>query len=114
MPDRNEAVPEDRHIKLRVGLHVGDMIVEGDDVYGDGVNIAARLEGLAWPGGIACSAAARDHVGNKLEIEFIDQGEIAVKNIAQPLHVYFVNLGKTAPGHPEQNTAPSRPQSRAE
>jgi adenylate cyclase len=91
MPDRNDGVPEDRHIRFRIGLHVGDMIVEGDDVYGDGVNIAARLEGLASPGGIACSAAVHDHVGNKLAIDFADQGEKTVKNMAHPLHVYFVN-----------------------
>ncbi|MFZ5677523.1 MAG: TPR end-of-group domain-containing protein [Pseudomonadota bacterium] len=96
MPQRNETLPEDRHIRFRVGLHVGDMIVDGDDIYGDGVNIAARLEGLATPGGIACSAAVRDHIGHKLDIDFIDQGEKAVKNIAQKLHVYFVGLGRTA------------------
>jgi len=97
MPHRNEALPEDRHIKFRVGLHVGDMIVEGDDIYGDGVNIAARLEGLAAPGGIACSAAVRDHIGHKLDIDFVDQGEKAVKNIAQPLHVYFVGPVRSEP-----------------
>ena len=90
MPERNDGVPEDRHIRFRIGLHVGDMIVEGDDVYGDGVNIAARLESLAIPGGIACSAAVHDHIGNKLALDFIDQGEKAVKNLAQPLHVFFV------------------------
>ncbi len=107
MPGRNESVPEDRHIKFRIGIHVGDVIIDGDDVYGDGVNIAARLEGLAWPGGIACSAAVRDHVGNKLEVEFIDQGEKAVKNIAQPLHLYFVTPGRIPV---EQGPAKSRSQ----
>ena len=92
MPERNAGVPEDRHIKFRIGINVGDIIVEGDDFYGDGVNMAARLEGLAGPGGIACSAAVRNQVGNKLEMEFLDQGEKTVKNIAQPVHVYFVNL----------------------
>ena len=74
MVERNAGVPEDRHIKFRIGINVGDLIVDGDDFYGDGVNMAARLEGLANPGGIACSAAARNQVGNKLEIEFLDQG----------------------------------------
>jgi adenylate cyclase len=93
MPQRNAGVPEDRHIKFRIGINLGDIIVDGDDFYGDGVNMAARLEGLAGPGGIACSATVRNHVGNKLELEFLDQGEKTVKNIAQPVHVYFVNLG---------------------
>ena len=91
MPDAIRRVPEDRHIKFRIGINLGDIIVDGDDFYGDGVNLAARLEGLAGPGGIACSAVVRDQVGNKLEMEFIDQGEKTVKNIAQPVHVYLVN-----------------------
>ena len=91
IPGRNVGVPEDRHIKFRIGIHVGDIIVDGDDFYGDGVNLAARLEGLAEPGGIACSAVVRSQVGNKLEIGFIDQGERNVKNIAQPVHVYFID-----------------------
>jgi adenylate cyclase len=98
MPERNAGIPEDRHIKFRIGINLGDIIVEGDDFYGDGVNMAARLEGLAGPGGIACSAVVRNQVGNKLELEFLDQGEKTVKNIAQPVHVYFINLGTpTAP-----------------
>ena len=98
MPERNVGIPEDRHIKFRIGINLGDIIVEGDDFYGDGVNMAARLEGLAGPGGIACSAVVRNQVGNKLELEFLDQGEKTVKNIAQPVHVYFVNLGTPAGG----------------
>lgn len=98
MVERNTGVPEDRHIKFRIGINLGDIIVDGDDFYGDGVNMAARLEGLAGPGGIACSAVVRDQVGNKLELEFLDQGEKTVKNIAQPVHVYFVNLGAPANG----------------
>ena len=94
MPERNAGIPEDRHIKFRIGINLGDIIVDGDDFYGDGVNMAARLEGLAGPGGIACSAVVRNQVGNKLELEFLDQGEKTVKNIAQPVHVYFVNLGR--------------------
>jgi adenylate cyclase len=98
MPERNVGVPQDRHIKFRIGINLGDIIVDGDDFYGDGVNIAARLEGLAGPGGIACSAVVRNQVGNKLELEFVDQGEKTVKNIAQPVHVYFVNLGTSTNG----------------
>jgi len=97
MPERNAGVPDDRHIKFRIGINLGDIIVDGDDFYGDDVNLASRLEGLAGPGGIACSATVRTQVGSKLEVEFLDQGEIAVKNIAQPVHVYFISLGKAAP-----------------
>ncbi len=113
MPARNEGVPEDRHIKFRIGINLGDIIVEGDDFYGDGVNMAARLEGLAGPGGIACSAVVRNQVGNKLEIEFIDQGEKTVKNIAQPVHVYFVNLGTPA-GAAAPAAASGQPRARSD
>jgi adenylate cyclase len=92
MPARNAGLAEDRHIRFRIGLHVGDLIVEGDDFYGDGVNLAARLEGLAGPGGIACSAMVRQQIGNRLEVGFLDQGAKAVKNIAEPVHVFFVDL----------------------
>jgi adenylate cyclase len=91
MQDRNAGVPEDRHIKFRIGINVGDIIVEGEDFYGDGVNVAARLQALAAPGGIACSEVVRGQIGNKLELEFLDQGEKTVKNIAQAVHVYFLN-----------------------
>ena len=74
MLERNSGVPEDRHIKFRIGINLGDIIVEGDDFYGDGVNMASRLEILAGPGGIACSAVVRNQVGNKLDLEFLDQG----------------------------------------
>ena len=96
MHDRNAGVPDDRQIKFRIGINIGDIIVEGDDFYGDGVNLASRLEALAGPGGIACSAVVRHQIGNKLEIEFLDQGEKTVKNLAQPVHVYFINLGVAA------------------
>lgn len=98
MVERNTGVPEDRHIKFRIGINLGDIIVDGDDFYGDGVNMAARLEGLAGPGGIACSAVVREQVGNKLELEFLDQGEKTVKNIAQPVHVYSAQGEATAGG----------------
>jgi adenylate cyclase len=105
MPERNAGIPEDRHIKFRIGINLGDIIVDGDDFYGDGVNVAARLEGLARPGGIACSAAVRNQVGNKLPIEFLDQGEKTVKNITQPVHVYFVNLGNASMSGATQGAA---------
>jgi adenylate cyclase len=92
MVERNVGVPEDRHIKLRIGINLGDIVVDGDGFYGDSVNMAARLEGLAGPGGIACSAVVRNQIGNKLELDFLDQGEKTVKNIAQPVRVYFINM----------------------
>ena len=110
MIGRNEGVPEDRHIKFRIGINVGDLIVDGDDFYGDGVNMAARLEGLASPGGISCSAAVRTQIGNKLELDFLDQGEKTVKNIAQPVHVYFINMAEAAPASaPQAGVSPPAP-----
>jgi adenylate cyclase len=84
--------------QVSFGINLGDIIVEGDDFYGDGVNMAARLEGLAGPGGIACSAVVRHQVGNKLELEFLDYGEKSPKNIGQPVQVYFVNLAAPTNG----------------
>jgi adenylate cyclase len=112
MLERNSGVPEDRHIKFRIGINVGDLIVDGDDFYGDGVNMAARLEGLASPGGIACSAAARNQIGNKLEMEFLDQGERTVKNIAQPVHVYFINLAESIQSRAPQAGRSTQPSAR--
>jgi adenylate cyclase len=77
-------------MQLRIGVHVGDVIVDGGNLLGDGVNIAARLEGLAEPGAICVSAAARDHIGNKLPVGFADLGEQSVKNIAQPIRTFRV------------------------
>lgn len=97
MPGRNIGVPEDRQIKFRIGINVGDLVVEGDDFLGDGVILATRLEGLAKPGGIACSASARSQIGNNLDLNFADQGEITVKNASQPVHVFFVELNEGSP-----------------
>ncbi len=97
MPKRNAGTPEDRHIRFRIGINVGDVIIDGDDVFGDGVNLAARLEALAWPGGIACSAIVREQTGNQLELEFLDQGEQILKNIKRPIRVYIVDLAQIDP-----------------
>jgi adenylate cyclase len=94
MAERTAASPEDRRIMFRLGLNLGDLIVEGEDFYGEGVNIASRLEGLAPPGGIACSAVVRNQVGNKLDLAFVDQGEKSVKNIDQPVHVFFIEVAE--------------------
>ena len=90
MEDRNANVDESEHIRFRVGINVGDVIVEDEDIFGDGVNVAARLEALAQPGEICVSATVREHVGEKLPIGFVDLGEHSVKNIARPVHVYRI------------------------
>jgi len=88
--ERNTDVPQNRRIEFRVGVNVGDVMVEGDDIYGDGVNVASRLESVANPGGITVSRAVRDHVGNRLDLAFEDWGEQKLKNIEKPVHVYSV------------------------
>src|SRR6476620_9930085 len=90
--DRNADVPQDRRIQFRLGINLGDVIVEGDDSYGDGVNVAARLEGVARPGGIAISHSVRDQIGNRLDLVFEDTGEQKLKNIERPIRVYNVSI----------------------
>jgi len=90
MRERNADVPEDRRIEFRIGVNLGDIIVQDDDVYGDGVNVAARLEGLAEPGGICISASAFEQVRDKLSVGFDDLGKQHVKNIDRPVRVYRV------------------------
>jgi adenylate cyclase len=92
MARRNSDVSAARAIQLRIGINIGDVIVEGGDIFGDGVNLAARLEALAEPGGIYVSAAVRDQVGDRLEIVFEDLGEHRVKNITKPIRVYCVKV----------------------
>src|ERR1700748_1625030 len=82
MADRNAETPEDRRITFRVGINVGDVIAEPDDIYGDGVNVAARLEALSEPGGICISRVVRDQIRDRVEFTFQDLGEQQVKNIA--------------------------------
>ena len=87
MIDREPEVPEDRRIRFRIGVNLGDVIVEEHDIFGDGVNVAARLEALAEPGGICVSGTVRDHIRDKLPYPFEDRGEQSVKNIARPVRV---------------------------
>jgi adenylate cyclase len=87
---RSRAVPEDRSIRLRIGINVGDSIVDGDDIYGDGVNIAARLENLAPTDGICVSGAVHEHVRGKIAAKFVDLGEQEVKNIGHPVRVFQI------------------------
>ena len=94
MRARNADVPHDRCIELRMGVNLGDVIVDGDDIYGDGVNVAARIESIAEPGGIAVSGSVRDHVGNRVDLHFEDRGEQQLKNIDKPTRVYNVLMEK--------------------
>src|SRR6516165_6650568 len=95
---RNAATPAGRRIEFRMGINVGDIIIEDSDIFGDGVNIAARLEALAEPGGICISAAAHEQVRDKLDFSFEDMGEQQVKNIARPVHAFAVSVGPRASG----------------
>ncbi|MEP6997253.1 MAG: adenylate/guanylate cyclase domain-containing protein [Betaproteobacteria bacterium] len=92
MAERNEDVPPDRRLAFRIGINVGDIIIDGDDIHGDGVNVAARLQALAEPGGICVSKVVRDQVLDKLSFTFEDLGAQQVKNIARPVEVYRVEL----------------------
>jgi adenylate cyclase len=94
--ERNADLPDERRMVWRIGIHIGDVLVEGEDILGDGVNIAARLEGIAEPGGICISEDAFRQVRGKVEVEFADGGEQTLKNIARPLHVYRVGSSPAA------------------
>src|ERR1700755_2226344 len=88
MVERNAAIPQDKQIVFRIGINIGDIIIDGGDIFGDGVNIAARLETLCEPGGVCISRAANDQIRDKLSIAFADLGEQAVKNIARAVGVF--------------------------
>src|SRR5215469_16100516 len=102
--ERNASIASDRRMEWRIGIHIGDVLIEGDDILGDGVNIAARLEGIAEPGGICISDDAFRQVRGKVEAEFADLGEQTLKNIAQPLRVYRVG---SSPAARQPITAPA-------
>src|ERR1700756_419438 len=95
--ERNTSVSDEHRMEWRIGVHLGDVLIEGDDILGDGVNIAARLEGIADPNGICISEDAFRQVRGKVEVEFADLGEQSLKNIARPLRAYRVGLSETAP-----------------
>ena len=99
MVARNAEVPQDKRIEFRVGINVGDIIIEAGDIYGDGVNVAARLEGVAEPGGICVSGRVLEDTQGKLDLTFEDAGEQQLKNIARPVRVYRVRPN-TAPAPP--------------
>src|SRR6266436_2619632 len=93
----NDAIPPERRLELRIGVNLGDVIVDGDDIFGDGVNIAARLEALARPGTVCISHTVYEHVKNKLDLEYRPLGSHRVKNIAEPVRAYAVGLPAAVP-----------------
>src|SRR5438034_1954434 len=93
----NEPIPPQRRLELRIGVNLGDVIVDGDNIFGDGVNIAARLEGLARPGTICISHTVYDQVRNKLDLDYRPLGSHRVKNIAEPVRAYAVGVSAATP-----------------
>src|SRR6266567_3494232 len=100
MIDRNADIPDDKRISFRIGINLGDVIVEPGDIFGDGVNIAARLEALAEPGGICISGVVHNQVRDKLPYLFEDIGAQSLKNIDRPVHVYRIRIAAAAPALP--------------
>src|SRR5712671_3322436 len=100
MIDRNADIPEDQRISFRIGINLGDVIVEPEDIFGDGVNIAARLEALAEPGGICISGVVHNQVRDKLPYPFEDMGTQNLKNIDRPVHAYRIRIAAAAPALP--------------
>src|ERR1700756_1166175 len=109
MVERNAGVPEDRRIVFRIGIHIGDVVEEGDgDLMGDGVNVAARLEGIAKPGTICLSEDAYRQVSGRLDLAVNDLGPTQLKNIAEPMRAYSLEVGKRA----EVTPKPAAPKAR--
>src|SRR6266478_1088427 len=111
MIDCEPEMPDERRIRFRIGINLGDIIADGDDIFGDGVNVAARLEALAEPGGICISRTVRDHIRDKLPYPFEDMGEQNVKNIARPVRVYALHP-KAVADLPAVNVPPATPHRR--
>jgi len=107
MAERNTGVSAETRIEFRVGINLGDIIIDGDDIFGDGVNIAARLETLAEPGGICVSRVVRDQVRDKLAFAFEDMGEQQVKNIARPVRAHRIRIDAVVPTPPAASAAPA-------
>ena len=105
----NEPVPEPRRLRLRIGINLGDVVGEGSDIFGDGVNVAARLEALAEPEGICISAKVHDEIAGKIESRFADGGEHRLKNISKPVRVYHVRTEGTDPFTQAPPALPDRP-----
>ncbi|WP_118857970.1 adenylate/guanylate cyclase domain-containing protein [Sphingomonas mesophila] len=107
MRARQGDVPDDRRIEFRMGIHLGDVIVDDDDLYGDGVNVASRLEAVAKPGGVAVSASVRDNVGTRSDVEFTDAGLQTLKNIETPVQVYHIAIGSGRSRSAGKDSAPA-------
>ena len=107
MAARNAEIADDQRIILRIGINQGDIIIDGDDIHGDGVNVAARLEAMAAPGGICISARVHDDVRDKLDARFDDRGEANLKNIARPVGLWMWRAGHAAPAAPDQPPPPT-------
>jgi len=110
MADQNESVPQDDRIEFRIGIHVGDIIIDDNDIFGDGVNVAARLEGIAEPGGVCMSNDAYRQVRGKVEIVCDDMGLQSLKNIAEPMQVWRVRLTDQAPAAVQSGSTANEPQ----
>ena len=106
MRARNANIAPDRRLEFRIGLHLGDVIVDDDDLYGDGVNVASRIETVARPGGVAVSAAVRDNVGSRSDVEFEDAGPQTLKNIETPVSVFHVAIGAARSRSPARGAEP--------
>jgi class 3 adenylate cyclase len=98
MAERNADVLQDRRMLFRIGINLGDILIEGDDILGEGVNVAARLEGIAESGGICISSSAYEQVRGKVDVEFTDLGEQSLKNIVRPVRAYAVVRDRFRPG----------------
>ncbi len=109
MTERNAEVPTAERIEFRIGINVGDIMSEGGDIFGDGVNVAARLEALADPGGICVSGRVQEDARGKFDIPFEDRGEQRLKNIAWPVRVYKVRLGGETPTAVPALSLPDKP-----
>jgi TolB-like protein/class 3 adenylate cyclase len=107
MAERNADVSEAKRIVYRIGVNLGDVLIEGEDILGDGVNIAARLEAICEPGGVLISSTAYDHVRGKIDAEFVDLGEKALKNIARPVRAYAVKIGSASGAPAPSGAAPN-------
>ncbi len=109
MAERNLELADDRRLEWRIGINLGDVMVEGDDIYGDGVNVAARLEAMAEKGGICVARAVFEQIRKRLELDYEDLGERAAKNIAEPIHAYRIGVAPPAANGPARRAKPPKP-----